>query len=86
MFDRMPLDAGGDGPQRQHFAGGSERDRRLGHAEYGAAGLVLRDGVKAAVPQGQEANADLYASADYRRHLARIWAARALTVALSRAS
>lgn len=40
----------------------------------------------AAVAQGQEANADLYASADYRRHLARIWAERALTVALSRAS
>jgi carbon-monoxide dehydrogenase medium subunit len=40
----------------------------------------------AAVPQGQEANADLYASADYRRHLARVWAARALTVAISRVS
>jgi carbon-monoxide dehydrogenase medium subunit len=40
----------------------------------------------AAVGQGQEANSDLYASADYRRHLARVWAARALTVALSRAS
>lgn len=40
----------------------------------------------AAVAQGQEANADLYASADYRRHLARIWAERALTIALSRAS
>jgi aerobic carbon-monoxide dehydrogenase medium subunit len=40
----------------------------------------------AAVAHGQEANADLYASADYRRHLARVWAERALTVALSRAS
>jgi len=40
----------------------------------------------AAVAQGQEANADLYASADYRRHLARVWAERALTIALSRAS
>jgi carbon-monoxide dehydrogenase medium subunit len=40
----------------------------------------------AAVAQSQEANADLYASADYRRHLARIWAQRALAVALSRAS
>jgi len=40
----------------------------------------------AVVPQGHEPNADLYASADYRRHLARVWAARALTVALSRAS
>lgn len=40
----------------------------------------------AAVGEGQDANSDLYASADYRRHLARVWAARALTVALSRAS
>jgi len=40
----------------------------------------------ATVGEGQEANRDLYASADYRRHLARIWAARALSVALSRAS
>jgi len=40
----------------------------------------------ATVAEGQEANRDLYASADYRRHLARIWAARALSVALSRAS
>lgn len=40
----------------------------------------------ATVAEGQEANQDLYASADYRRHLARIFAARALSVALSRAS
>ena len=35
---------------------------------------------------GEEANADLYASADYRRHLARVRAKRAISVALSRAS
>jgi len=40
----------------------------------------------AALGEGQEANSDLYASADYRRHLARVHAKRALTVALSRAS
>ena len=40
----------------------------------------------AAVGQGQESNSDLYASADYRRHLARVLAARAVTLALSRAS
>lgn len=40
----------------------------------------------AAVADGQEANTDVYASSDYRRHLARVWAARALAVALSRAS
>jgi len=40
----------------------------------------------AAIDDGQEANSDLYASADYRRHLARVHAARAIMVALSRAS
>lgn len=40
----------------------------------------------AAVGQGQEASSDLYASADYRRHLASVWTARALQVAVSRAS
>ena len=35
---------------------------------------------------GEEANSDLYADADYRRHLARVYAARAVAVALSRAS
>jgi carbon-monoxide dehydrogenase medium subunit len=38
----------------------------------------------AAVAQGIEANSDLHASADYRRHLAAVYAARALTAALSR--
>ena len=33
-----------------------------------------------------EANSDLYASADYRRHLARVHARRAISVALTRAS
>ena len=40
----------------------------------------------ASLGQGEESNADLYASADYRRHLARVHARRALAVALSRAS
>jgi carbon-monoxide dehydrogenase medium subunit len=40
----------------------------------------------AAVGADEQPNADLFASADYRRHLARVHAARALTVALSRAS
>ena len=38
------------------------------------------------VGKDEQPNADLYASADYRRHLARVCAARALTKALSRAS
>jgi len=43
-------------------------------------------GAADAVGVGIDANGDLYASADYRRHLARVHAARALTAALSRAS
>jgi len=36
--------------------------------------------------KGEEANSDIYASADYRRHLARVHASRAITIAVSRAS
>ena len=35
---------------------------------------------------GEEANSDLYASAEYRRHLARVRAKRAISAALTRAS
>ncbi len=38
----------------------------------------------AGVAEGVDANSDLHASADYRKHLARIYTMRALTVALSR--
>lgn len=52
---------------------------------------LLEDGAAAAAAtavlgDGEEANSDLCASGDYRRHLARVHAARALAVALSRAS
>lgn len=40
----------------------------------------------ATIGEGEEANSDLYASADYRRHLARVHARRAISVALTRAS
>jgi len=40
----------------------------------------------AVVGEGQETNSDLYASGDYRRHLARVHAARALAAAVSRAT
>jgi carbon-monoxide dehydrogenase medium subunit len=40
----------------------------------------------AAVADGVDANSDLFASADYRRHLAQVYAARALKQALSRSS
>lgn len=38
----------------------------------------------AVVAQGVDANSDLHASADYRKHLAVVYAAKALTAALSR--
>ena len=38
----------------------------------------------AVLGEGREANSDTYASGDYRRHLARVSAARALTTAISR--
>ena len=40
----------------------------------------------AVVADGVDANADLFASADYRKHMARVYTARALTQALARAS
>jgi CO/xanthine dehydrogenase FAD-binding subunit len=38
------------------------------------------------VGEGVDANSDLYAGAEYRLHLARVRAARALDAAVSRAS
>jgi carbon-monoxide dehydrogenase medium subunit len=40
----------------------------------------------AVVGEGEDANSDLYASSEYRRHLARVHAARAIAAALTRAS
>jgi aerobic carbon-monoxide dehydrogenase medium subunit len=40
----------------------------------------------ALVAQGVDANSDLHASADYRRHLASVYAARAIAAALSRSA
>jgi aerobic carbon-monoxide dehydrogenase medium subunit len=44
------------------------------------------DQAVATVGEGEDANSDLYASAEYRKHLARVRAKRALEVALRRAS
>jgi carbon-monoxide dehydrogenase medium subunit len=40
----------------------------------------------ALVAEGVDANSDLFASADYRKHMAQVYTARALTQALARAS
>jgi aerobic carbon-monoxide dehydrogenase medium subunit len=52
---------------------------------------LLESGADAAaaaarVGEGEEANSDLYAAADYRRRLAQVYAGRAIAAALSRAS
>jgi carbon-monoxide dehydrogenase medium subunit len=52
---------------------------------------LLQEGAGAAaaaavVGEGEETNSDLYASGEYRRHLARIHAARAIAAALTRIS
>jgi carbon-monoxide dehydrogenase medium subunit len=44
------------------------------------------DQAVATVGEGQDANSDLSASADYRRHLTRVRAKRAISIALTRAS
>lgn len=49
------------------------------------AGTPIAEAV-AGLGAGQDANSDTYASGDYRRHLARVHAARALATALSRAA
>ncbi len=50
----------------------------------GSAGEIQNAAALAA--EGVEANSDLFASADYRRHLAVIYTARALTAALARSA
>src|SRR5215471_2492032 len=49
------------------------------------AGGSIADAV-AVLGEGIEANSDIYASAEYRKHLTRVHAARAITAAISRAS
>jgi len=57
---------------------------RLLDGTAGAAADVQK--AAAVVADGVDANSDLHASADYRSHMARVYTARALTVALTRAS
>ena len=67
------------------FASKSYRATNVEKALEGTAGSPA-DVQKAAalVAQGVDGNSDLYASAEYRAHLARVYTARALAAALSR--
>jgi carbon-monoxide dehydrogenase medium subunit len=58
------------------FRAHNVEDLLTGGADATAATAVLGE--------GEEANTDLFASSDYRRHLARVYARRAIEVALSR--
>ncbi|MGH9688101.1 MAG: FAD binding domain-containing protein [Candidatus Acidiferrales bacterium] len=75
---------------RVGVTGLSNRSYRAAAAEAALPGKSgSADDVQSAaalVAQGADANSDLYASAEYRRHLASIHAGRAITAALSRAA
>src|SRR5579871_869358 len=67
------------------LAGKSYRAMEAETALLGKGGSATEiQNAAALVGQGIEANSDLHASADYRRHLAVVYAARALTAALAR--
>lgn len=61
------------------------RARNVEQALDGTSGSVTDlQHAAAVIAEGVEANTDLFGSAEYRRHLARVYAMRAMTVALSR--
>lgn len=67
------------------LAGHSYRAAAAEDALNGKSGSAAEiQNAAALVPQGVEANSDLHASAEYRKHLAVVYAARALTAALAR--
>jgi carbon-monoxide dehydrogenase medium subunit len=67
------------------LAGKSYRATDAENALMGKSGSATEiQNAAALVAQGVDANSDLHASADYRRHLAVVYAARALTAALAR--
>jgi carbon-monoxide dehydrogenase medium subunit len=66
-------------------AGKPYRAERVERALEGSAGSAADvQHAAAGAAEGVEASSDLHASADYRKHLARIYTMRALTTALSR--
>jgi len=87
---RVKLSSGKVSMARIAVTGMSARAFRAANAEKlleGTGGSRADiDRAAAAVGEGEEANSDIYASADYRRHLARVHAARALAQAMTRIS
>jgi carbon-monoxide dehydrogenase medium subunit len=74
---------------RLGITGLADRSFRAGSAEAALAGQRLDEATVWAalgsLGEGMEPLSDVYASADYRRHLVRTYAARALLLAVSRA-
>jgi carbon-monoxide dehydrogenase medium subunit len=82
---RLKKAAGGIAMARIGVTGMGPHAFRARNAEAlleGGAGVAA---AAAVVGEGEDANADLYASGEYRRHLARVHAARAIAAALTRA-
>ena len=69
------------GAHRRHGHGAARLPRAPGGSNCWRAARTSRQAV-GTIGEGEEANSDLYADADYRRHLARVYAARAVAVAL----
>jgi aerobic carbon-monoxide dehydrogenase medium subunit len=83
---RVKRSAGGIAMARIGVTGMGSHAFRARNAEAlleGGAGAAT---AAAVVGVGEEANSDLYASGEYRRHLAQVHAARAIAAALTRAS
>jgi carbon-monoxide dehydrogenase medium subunit len=83
---RIKRSGGGIGLARIGVTGMGAHAFRARNAEALLEGGADAAAAAAVVGEGEEANSDLYASAEYRRHLAQVHAARAITAALTRAS
>ncbi len=87
---RIQKNAGKISMARIGVTGLSNRSFRAVEAEkalVGKTGSAAEIQTAAAlVSEGVDANADLYASADYRKHLATVYAVRAITAALARSA
>jgi carbon-monoxide dehydrogenase medium subunit len=83
---RIKKSAAGIGMARIGVTGMGPRAFRARNAEALLEGGANAAKATAVLGEGEEANSDLYSSGEYRRHLARVHAARAIAAALTRAS